>query len=247
MDRELLYVAYAVFALAFVSMVAYAILRPAQDADASRKGTRFLLGIGDFLVHWFLWLVSPAERLFVRMGLTPDTFNLLGVVFGLASGVAFAKGQLELGGWAIALGGLCDVLDGRIARLRGMASPYGKFIDSSLDRFAEVFAFLGLVVYFHDRPLGAFLAASTLAGSLLVSYVQARGETVQISGAGGLMQRAERLVALLLVTIFDPPLCAWRGWAHGSALVAVLALMAPATFGTAVYRTLWIARRLKSN
>ena len=110
---------------------------------------------------------------------------------------------------------------------------------------AEVFAFLGLVAYFRDRPLGAFLAASTLAGSLLVSYVQARGETVQISGAGGLMQRAERLVALFLVCIFDPPLCAWRGWPSGSAVLVVLALMAPAIFGTAVYRTLWIARRLR--
>jgi len=246
MVHQLLYVACAVFAAAFASMGAYAILRPGRDADASRKGTRFLLGIGDFLVHWFLWLVSPAERLFVRMGLTPDTFNLMGVVFGLASGFAFAMGHLELGGWGIALGGLCDVLDGRIARLRGMASAYGKFIDSSLDRFAEVFAFLGLVVYFRDRPLGAFLAASTLAGSLLVSYVQARGETVEVSGAGGLMQRAERLVALFLVAVFDPPLCAWRGWAHGSLVVAALALMAPATFGTAVYRTIWIARRLRS-
>ena len=213
---ELLYVACAVFALAFASMAAYAVVRPNRDADGSRKGTRFLLCIGDFLLHWFL-----------------------------ASGVALGLGHLEVGGWAIAAGGLCDVLDGRIARRRGLASAYGKFIDSSLDRYAEVSAFLGLVVYFGDRPSGAFLAAATLAGSLLVSYVQARGETVRVAGAGGLMQRAERLVATFLICIADPPVCAWRGWTPGTVVLGGLTLLAPAIFGTAIYRTVWTARRLR--
>jgi CDP-diacylglycerol---glycerol-3-phosphate 3-phosphatidyltransferase len=242
---ELLYVACAVFAAAFASMAAYAVVRPDRDADASRKGTRFLLGVGDFLVHWFLWLLSPLEHLLVRFGFTPDILNLAGLGFGLASGIALGLGHLEIGGWAIAAGGLCDVLDGRIARRRGIASPYGKFIDSSLDRFAEVFAFLGLVAYLGDRPLGAFIAASTLASSLLVSYVQARGETVRVSGAGGLMQRAERLVATFLICIVDPPLCAWQRWPPGSVVFVGLAVLAPAIFGTAVYRTVWTARHLR--
>jgi phosphatidylinositol phosphate synthase len=227
------------------SMAAYAVARPGRDPDASRKGTRFLLGIGDLLVHWFLWLISPAERLFLRLKLTPGLFNLGGLVLGLVSGAALALGHLQLGGWAIALGGLCDVFDGRIARARGLASPYGKFIDSTLDRFVEVFAFLGLVVYFADRALGGFLAAATLAGSLLVSYAQARGETVQVSGSGGLMQRAERLVLMFLGCVVDAPVCAWRGWPQGTVVLWILAIMAPATFATAIHRTLWIARRLR--
>jgi CDP-diacylglycerol--glycerol-3-phosphate 3-phosphatidyltransferase len=234
-----------VLAAVLASMAAYAVARPGLDPDASRKGTRFLLGIGNFLVHWFLWLVTPVERLFVALKLTPDVFNVAGLALGLVSGIALGLGRLELGGWAIALGGLCDIFDGRIARARGLASPYGKFIDSTLDRFVEVFAFLGLVVYFRDRPIGAFLAASTLAGSLLVSYAQARGETVQVSGSGGLMQRAERLVLMFLGCVVDPPVCTWQGWPPGTVVVWILALMAPATFGTAVHRTLWIARRLR--
>ena len=240
-----LYLGCAVLMTALVSMAAYAILGPRRDADASRKGTRFLLGVGDFLVHWIFWFLSPAERLLLRLGFTPDALNFAGLGFGLVSGVALGLGRLELGGWAIAAGGLCDVLDGRIARRRGLASSYGKFIDSSLDRFAEVLVFLGLVAYFRNRALGAFLAASTLAGSLLVSYVQARGETVQVSGAGGLMQRAERLVSTFLICILDPPLCAWMRWTPGTLVVAGLAVLAPATFGTAVYRTFWTARRLR--
>jgi len=230
---------------AFLSMAVYAAIRPARDADATRKETRFLLGIGDFLVHWFLWVLSPAERVSLSMGLTPDFFNFAGLASGLASGVALGLGRLELGGWAMALGGIADIMDGRVARARNLASPYGKFIDSTLDRFVEAFVFLGLVAYFRDRSTGAFLAAAALAGSLLVSYAQARGETVGMSGSGGLMQRAERLVLMCLACVLDPSLSAWCGWPEGTAVFWVLAVMAVGTFATAIHRTLWIAQRLR--
>ncbi len=150
----------------------------------SKKGTQLFLGVGDFLVHWFMWTVGPAERLLLRLGASPDLMNAGGLLLGLLSGVFIGRGALEIGGGAIALAGVCDILDGRLARARKLASPYGKFIDSTLDRFVETFAFLGFVVYFRDRPLGAFLAAAGLAASLLVSYAQARGETVGVSGSG---------------------------------------------------------------
>ena len=168
-----------------------------------------------------------------------------GLLFGLLSGILVGTGRLELGGWAITLAGVCDVLDGRLARARGEASAYGKFIDSTLDRFVEAFAFLGFVHYYRDRPLGAFLAAAGLAGSLLVSYAQARGETVGVSGSGGLMQRAERLVLTALGCLFDPSLCRWLSWREGSVLLGVLGVIAFGAFATAVYRTAWIAQRLR--
>jgi phosphatidylglycerophosphate synthase len=225
-----------VLGLALVSMPVYAWLGRSRDADASRKGSRFLAGVGDFLVHWFMWAISPAERLALRLGATPDLFNFLGLGFGLASGGLIAFGQLPLGGWGIALGGICDILDGRIARATGAPSAYGKFIDSSLDRFVEVFVFLGFVVYLRDSAWGAFLAAASLAGSLLVSYATARGETVGVPCHRGLMQRAERLVLTCLVCLVAPPMMA---------LLLVLALIAATTFGTAIYRTVWISRRLR--
>jgi CDP-diacylglycerol--glycerol-3-phosphate 3-phosphatidyltransferase len=126
-----------------------------------------------------------------------------------------------------------------------VASPYGSFVDSTLDRFVEVFAFLGLVVYFRDRPMGAFLSAASLAGALLVSYAQTRGEVVGVKGSGGLMQRAERLVLMCLACLSDPSLSAWRGWREGTLLLWALAFMAVGTFGTAIHRTVWIARRLR--
>jgi CDP-diacylglycerol--glycerol-3-phosphate 3-phosphatidyltransferase len=237
----------AVLALAFVSMAVFAAAHRGQrDADAARKGSRFLLGAGDFLVHWFMWAIGPLERGLAAVGTTPDHMNAAGLLFGALSGVAIGIGRLELGGWAIALAGVCDILDGRLARAQGVASPYGKFIDSTLDRFVETFAFLGFAVYFAGRPWGPLVVAAGLGGSLLVSYAQARGETVNVSGSGGLMQRAERLVLTLLGCLFDPALSRALGRPEGSVLFWVLVVVAAGALGTAVHRTIFIARRLRA-
>jgi CDP-diacylglycerol---glycerol-3-phosphate 3-phosphatidyltransferase len=236
----------AVLGLAVLSMIVFAAAhRGRRDADASRKGSSFLLGAGDFLVHWFMWAIGPAERGLAAVGTTPDHMNAGGLAFGLLSGIAIGTGRLELGGWAIALAGVCDILDGRLARAQGVASPYGKFVDSTLDRFVETFAFLGFAVYFASRPWGPLVVAAGLGGSLLVSYAQARGETVNVSGSGGLMQRAERLVLTLLGCLFDPGLSRALGRPEGTVLFWALVVVAAGSLATAVHRTVFIARRLR--
>jgi CDP-diacylglycerol--glycerol-3-phosphate 3-phosphatidyltransferase len=239
-------VAASVLLLAVLSMGVYALVGSRRDADAERKGSQFLLGVGDFLVHWFMWVLRPAERVSLALGLTPDFYNFAGLALGALSGIFIAVGRLDLGGWAIALGGVADIMDGRIARARGLVSPYGTFIDSTLDRFVEVFALLGFVYYLRGHDAGPLLAAAAMAGSLLVSYTRARGESVGVLCKEGLMQRAERLVLLFLVCLFDAPLAARFGWAPGTASVWVLGLIAAGTFLTAAHRTVWIARRLRA-
>lgn len=236
---------FAVIALCFLSMPLYARRRRGGDPDAAFKGSRFFVGLGDFLLHWFLWTLGPAERLALRLRLPPDLFNLGGLLFGLASGLLIGSGRLEPGGWAIALAGICDILDGRIARATNATSNYGKFIDSALDRYVETFAFLGFAFYLNGRPFGPLLAAAALGGSLLVSYAQARGEIVGVSGSGGLMQRAERLVLTCLACLLDPTVSPALGRSPGFLVMAVLGLVALGAFGTAVYRTWWIAGRLR--
>jgi CDP-diacylglycerol--glycerol-3-phosphate 3-phosphatidyltransferase len=235
-----------VLGTAIASMPVFALVRRGRrDADAEKKGSTFLLGVGDFLVHWFMWAIGPLERGLLRAGAGPDHMNAAGLLFGLASGVLIGLGRLEAGGWAIALAGVSDILDGRLARVRKLASPYGKFIDSTLDRFVETFAFLGFAVYFAGRPWGPLVVAAGLGGSLLVSYAQARGETVGVSGSGGLMQRAERLVLQILGCLFDPLVCRRLGQPEGTVLFWVLVVMAAGALATAVHRTLRIARRLR--
>jgi CDP-diacylglycerol--glycerol-3-phosphate 3-phosphatidyltransferase len=232
--------------VALASLAVFGLRHAGQrDADAARKGTRFLLGAGDLFLNWFLWAIGPLERALLRAGAGPDHMNAAGLALGLASGALIAIGHVEAGGWAIALSGVCDVLDGRLARARQASSPYGKFIDSTLDRFVETFAFLGFAVYLGDRPWGPLVVAAGLGGSLLVSYAQARGETVGVSGSGGLMQRSERIVLSALGCLFDPLLSRAAGLREGSVLLWVLALIAAGAFATAIHRTVWIARRLR--
>jgi CDP-diacylglycerol--glycerol-3-phosphate 3-phosphatidyltransferase len=142
--------------------------------------------------------------------------------------------------------GVCDIIDGRVARRTNSTSPQGAFVDSSLDRFCEVFVFLGLIAYFHDRPLGAFAAAGAMGGSLLVSYTRARGESLGVLCKEGLMQRAERLVLMFVAGSCDALFVRRTSLPPGTLLLGVSGLIALATFMTAVHRTWWIAVRLKA-
>jgi CDP-diacylglycerol--glycerol-3-phosphate 3-phosphatidyltransferase len=230
-------------ALAFVSMPLYA-ATAAGRRDPLEVDQRGSFVLGAFVRGWFYWFVRPVERLSLAVGASPTAFNLLGVAFGAAAGVFFATGRLNLAGWAVLLGGAADVLDGRIARAQGVAGPRGAFLDSTLDRFAEVGAFVGLAVYFQASTPALVAVATALGGSLLVSYARARGESVGIVCKVGVMQRAERLLLVGFGGILDPAVTSAAGLSPGTLLMGIVALVAVGTMGTAAYRTVWIARRL---
>ena len=240
---DLLVLAGAV-GLALLTMPFYATgrRRGTDPLESSARGT-FILG--SFVREWFYWFVGPLEGGLLAVGATPLALNLVGVAFGVLAGGFFAIGQPVLGGWAVLLGGVADVLDGRIARALGVASRRGAFLDSTLDRFAEVGALTGLAFWARDSPLVMTYAVLALGGSLLVSYARARGESVGVVCKVGIMQRAERLLLLGFGGILDPMVSAWLGRSSPGALLApILALVALGTVGTAVFRTVWIARRL---
>jgi len=230
-------------AVAVASVPVYAIVArnrydPYEIAD--RGG--FVLG--GFVRNWFYWFIWPIERPSLALGLPPTAFNLLGVGFGVTAGVFFATGNVNLGGWFVLLGGVADVLDGRVARAQGVASQTGAFLDSTLDRFAEVGALVGLAVLFRVSPLGLALVVTALGGSLLVSYARARGESLGVVCKIGIMQRAERLLLVGFGGIFDPTVTVWLGWRPGTLLMWIIGFVAVGTTGTAIYRTVWIAKRL---
>ncbi|MBK9241238.1 MAG: CDP-alcohol phosphatidyltransferase family protein [Acidobacteria bacterium] len=213
-----------------------------RDPDVARRSSTALLGF--WVRDWLMWVIGPIERVMVRAKVSPDVFNYLGVAFGIGAGAAFAQGALSLAGWAILFGGVADVFDGRIARARGMASRYGAFMDSTLDRFAEAFSFVGVTWYLSTTPWGAAISVLAISGSLLVSYTRARGEAVGVSGTGGVMQRAERLVLLALGALADSAVATRWGWPDGTVLTAAVTLIAVGSIGTAIYRTVSIASTL---
>ena len=214
-----------------------------RDADVARRPRTAILGY--WVRDWLMWVIAPLERVLVKGRVPPAALNWLGVVFGLAAGIAYARGAFALGGWLVLLGGSADVLDGRIARAGGLVSNAGAFLDSTLDRFAETFAYAGLAVGFAPSAGRVLASVMAMGGSLLVSYARARGEGLGVHFKGGLMQRAERLVLLALASLLDPVMSGEAGWPAGRLLAAVLALIAVASVGTALYRTVRIARMLE--
>jgi len=239
------WVALSFMALAILTMPVYAVMtrRRPVDADVARRPTTIILGT--WVRDWLMWMIGPVERKFVEWKLSPDIFNYVGGAFGLFAGVAFANNELALGGWLTLFGGLADIFDGRIARARGIGSNYGEFLDSMLDRFAEMFVFIGIALYF--EPTWWAMTATVLAsgGSMMVSYARAKGEAVGVDCRGGIMQRAERLVVLAVASLLDAPVTTALDWIPGSILLAAVTLIGLGSLGTAVYRTVYISKALR--
>lgn len=213
--------------------------RAAKPGDEHRGS--FVLG--DFIRNWFYWSIDPLVRLVVAVAPWPTALNIAGVVLGALAGIGFGSGAVQAGGWLLLASGVADALDGRIARSLGVASKRGAFLDSTLDRFAEVGAFVGLTFLYLDSWLGP-MAALGLGGSLLVSYTRACGESAGVVCKIGVMQRAERILLLGWGAVLDPLASAYLGWEPNTLLAAVVVVTAVGTIGTALFRTIWIAARL---
>jgi phosphatidylglycerophosphate synthase len=224
--------------LLVATMPVFAVRARRQPLDANVAARPASALFGYWIRNWMVWVLSPLERTLVRSRVSPDALNYAGLALGLLAGAAFVVRQLPLAAWLIALGGICDILDGRIARARGIASSYGEFLDSTLDRFTETFTFVGVAWYLSGSAWLATATLLALGGSMLVSYTRARGEAVGVSYAGGLAQRAERVVVLAIATLLEPTVRGALGWS----VVAI----AVASVGTAIYRTAFIARALRS-
>jgi CDP-diacylglycerol--glycerol-3-phosphate 3-phosphatidyltransferase len=232
-----------VLGFALVTMPVYAVVAK-NRVDPHEIGDRGGFALGGFVRSWFYWFIWPIERTALALRMSPTAFNILGVVFGSIAGYFFATGSTNLGGWFVLLGGAADVLDGRIARAQGKANETGAFLDSTLDRFAEVGAFVGLAVLYRESTTALVIVVIALGGSLLVSYARARGESLGVVAKVGVMQRAERLLAVGFGGILDGAVTAWQGWAPGTLLLGLIGLVAVGATGTAIYRTIWIAQRL---
>ena len=229
-----------VVATALLSSGVYVVGGAYRQKDQNEIGDRGAFLLGSFMRNWLYWFLGPLERLAVRLRMSPSMFNVLGVALGVSAGLCFATGNLNPAGWFILLSGAVDVLDGRIARAQGLASPRGAFLDSTLDRFAEVGAFVGLAVFYRDSILLTSMVALGMGGSLLVSYTRARGESLGVACKAGIMQRAERILLVGLGGILDPIL----GYESGTLLAAAVIILAAGAVGTAMYRTLWIWSRI---
>jgi CDP-diacylglycerol--glycerol-3-phosphate 3-phosphatidyltransferase len=176
---------------------------------------------------------------------TPDALTISGVGLCIAGSVAvfFAYvgwGFYWLGAVLFAIGSVLDVLDGALARSRGIGSPFGAFLDSTVDRVGEGFMIgaIGLVLMRHDQMWGVALAFAAVAGSFLVSYARARAEALGLRGDVGLGSRAERVVVITTGLVLAP--------VHELVLPATMALLATTAWITVVQRILFVRKQLRS-
>lgn len=153
-------------------------------------------------------VLDPFVRVLIKIGLTPNIVTFIGFVLNLGVAIVFVmgaektnRGDLSYVGWAGALilfAGLFDMLDGQVARIGKMKSSFGALFDSVLDRYSELFMFLGICYYLisHHYLMSSLFAFIGMIGSMMVSYTRARAEGLGIECKGGLMQRPERIVLL---------------------------------------------------
>lgn len=149
-------------------------------------------------------VVDPVARGLLRIGMTPDAMTVLGALGVSASAVVFyPRGELFVGTLVIAAFIFSDLLDGTMARLSGTTTKWGAFADSTLDRVADAAIFGALTVYYYESQSDlALLALLALVGGGLVPYIKARAEALGLTCDGGLAERAERLIVILVTTGF---------------------------------------------
>jgi CDP-diacylglycerol--glycerol-3-phosphate 3-phosphatidyltransferase len=172
-----------------------------------------------------------------RTGITANQLTALGVSMSVAAAVAIGLGYLALGFALLLLTALPDVLDGAVAKVSGTSSPRGAFFDSVMDRVSDAFL-LGGVAWYLAGEYGGYwpvLPMAVLAASMLISYERAKAESLGFDARGGLMERAERLVALAIGLLFSV------------LLIPMLFVMLALTVLTAVQRFLKVWHQASSD
>jgi phosphatidylglycerophosphate synthase len=144
-------------------------------------------------------LFSPIAERISGLGITPNHLTVLGAFLSATTGLLFAIGEIHWGGVVLGLAGLCDCLDGSVARVSNAATPFGAFLDSTVDRYSDMFIFGGLLYQACSlKSPGLFVAVFlALLGSVMVSYTRARAESLITSCQVGIAERPERVILLI--------------------------------------------------
>jgi CDP-diacylglycerol--glycerol-3-phosphate 3-phosphatidyltransferase/CDP-diacylglycerol--inositol 3-phosphatidyltransferase len=153
---------------------------------------------------------APLGDLFLKWGIKPDWVTWVGTIGVSAAALwFFPRGQFFVGVLVITAFVFSDIIDGYMARKSGQSSKWGAFLDSTLDRFADAAVFGGLVLYYAndkakadlgDPKIYLYLSLACLVLGNLTSYARARAEGLGMTAKGGIAERSDRLVSILVMT-----------------------------------------------
>ena len=212
--------------------------------STSRQHARELRRGASVLPNWvkeaLRGILAPVVRLAMALRLTPNTITVIGLLLTVVAAVLIGAGWLLVGAAVLTIGSLLDAVDGALARAQGGGTPFGSFLDSTLDRASEAIVYTGITAWFLatlEQPTWPVLAALVaMAGSFMVSYARARAEGIGLTASVGLAPRTERLV-LVIAGI------ALAGLGFLPALIGILGLVAILTVATVLQR-IWHVWRL---
>lgn len=175
---------------------------------------------------------NPIADWLLRVHIRPNTLTTIGALLVVISAVAFGAGRIRWGGALLLASGVVDTFDGQVARRGGMVSKFGAFYDSTLDRVGDGATFIGIAVFLLHAPGVAWrietavLCMIAVLSSLLVSYARARAEGLGIECSVGIVQRAERMIAIGVPSVI---VGAGPGGIVLQVIVALLALLSTVT------------------
>jgi CDP-diacylglycerol--glycerol-3-phosphate 3-phosphatidyltransferase len=177
------------------------------DQTSSKSAIQQRPTFTDQLRRTFKGVLDPVGAALNRLGLMPNTMTLLGLAGNTVGAILIALGYVQIGGLVVLLMGPIDALDGTMARLRGMAGKFGAFVDSVTDRYSELVIFMGLLYYFtqQNNRIAILLVYVSAAGSILVSYIRARGQSLGWDTKVGILTRVERYLVLAPALILNYP------------------------------------------
>ena len=140
----------------------------------------------------------------IESRLTPNAISFTGFVLNVVAAVLVWQRYFFLAGIAFIVGSVMDMLDGRYSRMSGKGTPFGAFLDSTLDRMEEGIVLTAVAAYFADRgdDLAAAATVAAVLFSLMVSYTRARAEALGVACKVGIATRAVRVVILSIGLVF---------------------------------------------
>jgi CDP-diacylglycerol--glycerol-3-phosphate 3-phosphatidyltransferase len=140
----------------------------------------------------------------IESRLTPNAISITGLLGNVVAAVLIFENHFVLGGIAFILGSVCDMLDGRYSRMSGKGSPFGAFLDSTLDRVSEGIVLAAVAAYFAQQQddVATLATVLTVVGSFSVSYTRARAEALGVECKVGIASRPVRVVILSIGLVF---------------------------------------------
>ena len=148
-------------------------------------------------------IINAMVRALASAGVQPNILTTIGVFINGLCGLLFGFGEFFWAGIVLIIANLFDMLDGNVARLSGNVTRFGSFLDSSLDRLSDMFAFVGIMIFYAGNSpqhsiMNVFLASVGMMMSVMVSYTTARSEGLGVKANVGFLQRPERVVLLII-------------------------------------------------